>query len=162
MYEEQLSLNAATCCCHLIQDNIFHDPTPGIFQQLVKCIGKHLACLGNVPCFEKELQWEIWQWWSVNAGFPHVAQQGWVAVRALLQPGKAPGCTECWGKSPCGVWLLAQKELGLDFTPAFSALGMGMQKSQSLAYTQKPCNHFESLAVEEKLCSNFAVNSRLS
>lgn len=70
----------------------------------------------------------------MQTGFPHAAQQGWVAARAFQQLlGKAPSSDRevppegrCWHS----------RELRLGLTPVFCALGEGnVRKSQSLAYT---------------------------
>lgn len=91
MYEEQHRLNAGTCCCHLIPDNIFHNPTPGVFQQLVECIGKYLACLGNVSRLKTSCSGRAGTCTggcSVKIGFPCVAQWEWVTGRALSSSHK--------------------------------------------------------------------------
>lgn len=61
MYEEQPRLNARTCCCHLIQDNIFHDQARGVFQQLTFLHGKVFGLPRKCFPFENKLQWESWQ-----------------------------------------------------------------------------------------------------
>lgn len=103
MYEEQPRTNAGTRCYHLIQDNVLHDHTPGIFSATGLMYGKVFALPWKRFPFENKLQWESWQrhrrllcenWISLNStvGLGH-SEGFWIAL------GKA-SVQICWWRTP--------------------------------------------------------------
>lgn len=141
MYEEQPRLNAWTWCCHLIQDNIFHDQTLGAFQQLISCMGKYLACLRNVFHLKTSCSGRAGSCTgvcSVKIGFPWVVQWGWVTARAFEHLlGRAPGWADllmengfAWSPEDCCC--LAEQGRWNGFCSCYLSLGQGRCAEEEL------------------------------